>query len=378
MTLAHQTKRDLNIDIIKGLGIILMVLGHSGFIYTKFIYLFHMAIFFMASGYLFRNKYSESLLSVISFIQRKFKSLWMPFFISNGIFILLQNLLINMNIYTNKIISLPDSSRLYVVVNYTNKDIIINILKGLHMGNFTLLGNALWFLKTLLMVSILYCFIEYLINKNSLLKKHHSIIQFIIALLLLMIGYYCSAHNYMLKGFNKCFSYYILFYIGQILFLKRDIPISISKFLLIPITFMLLLALNNIGQIALSENHYTNPLFLLATSLLGWFFISSIAFYIKNWTFITNILSIISAQSLYIVILHYLSFKLVTLIQVVIYNEPFEYISAYPVLHSGGLWCIIYTVVGITLPILLHTGMTRIILSIKSKFYRQKQFNHAI
>ena len=35
-------KRDVTIDIIKGLGIVFMVLGHSYFPFQKFIYLFHM------------------------------------------------------------------------------------------------------------------------------------------------------------------------------------------------------------------------------------------------------------------------------------------------------------------------------------------------
>lgn len=43
-------KRDSTIDIIKGFGIILMVMGHSGSPLTGLIYMFHMAIFFMASG----------------------------------------------------------------------------------------------------------------------------------------------------------------------------------------------------------------------------------------------------------------------------------------------------------------------------------------
>ena len=38
---------------MRGIGIVLMVLGHSGFPGTDFIYLFHMALFFMLSGWLF-------------------------------------------------------------------------------------------------------------------------------------------------------------------------------------------------------------------------------------------------------------------------------------------------------------------------------------
>ena len=46
-------QRDPVIDSMRGIGIVLMVLGHSGFRGTDFIYLFHMALFFMLSGWLF-------------------------------------------------------------------------------------------------------------------------------------------------------------------------------------------------------------------------------------------------------------------------------------------------------------------------------------
>ena len=42
-------QRDPVIDSMRGIGIVLMVLGHSGFPGTDFIYLFHMALFFMLS-----------------------------------------------------------------------------------------------------------------------------------------------------------------------------------------------------------------------------------------------------------------------------------------------------------------------------------------
>lgn len=40
-------KRISEIDIIKALAIIGMVLGHAGALFTHFIYLFHMAVFLL-------------------------------------------------------------------------------------------------------------------------------------------------------------------------------------------------------------------------------------------------------------------------------------------------------------------------------------------
>ena len=47
------------LDIVKALGIICMVAGHSDAPFTHFIYLFHMAIFFMAAGFFFKDETSN-------------------------------------------------------------------------------------------------------------------------------------------------------------------------------------------------------------------------------------------------------------------------------------------------------------------------------
>ena len=54
-------RRDVSIDIIKGLGIFCVVAGHCSAPITKFVYLFHMAIFFIASGYCYKHNNSESI-----------------------------------------------------------------------------------------------------------------------------------------------------------------------------------------------------------------------------------------------------------------------------------------------------------------------------
>lgn len=64
-------KRNIEIDIIKGLAIVLMVLGHAETPIHNFIYLFHMAVFFIAAGYFYKEKSSDSIQSVIQYIIKK-------------------------------------------------------------------------------------------------------------------------------------------------------------------------------------------------------------------------------------------------------------------------------------------------------------------
>ena len=71
-------QRDPVIDSMRGIGIVLMVLGHSGFPGTDFIYLFHMALFFMLSGWLFSLRGGP-----VHFIKRKAVTLWLPFVLAD-------------------------------------------------------------------------------------------------------------------------------------------------------------------------------------------------------------------------------------------------------------------------------------------------------
>ena len=80
-------QRDPVIDSMRGIGIVLMVLGHSGFPGTDFIYLFHMALFFMLSGWLFSLRGG-----LAHFAKRKLVTLWLPFVAANTVFTVCNNL----------------------------------------------------------------------------------------------------------------------------------------------------------------------------------------------------------------------------------------------------------------------------------------------
>lgn len=52
-------ERDKTIDVCKGVGILLVLLGHLPFVFGSVLYTFHMFFFFMLSGYCFSDKHLE-------------------------------------------------------------------------------------------------------------------------------------------------------------------------------------------------------------------------------------------------------------------------------------------------------------------------------
>lgn len=49
-------RRIVWVDVCKGIGIILVVLGHTGSPFVRLIYSFHMLLFFIISGFLVSDK----------------------------------------------------------------------------------------------------------------------------------------------------------------------------------------------------------------------------------------------------------------------------------------------------------------------------------
>ena len=88
------SKRYYEIDLLKGIGIILMIMGHVPFSeeITKAIYVFHMPLFFIASGFLYKRK-NDFNTAFVKWLKR----LILPYFIFFFFFYVLWNIEIRPN-----------------------------------------------------------------------------------------------------------------------------------------------------------------------------------------------------------------------------------------------------------------------------------------
>ena len=123
------------IDLLKGVGIILMIMGHIIFLdsFQMYIHMFHMQLFFFISGYLFKEK----IFYVGYFFWGKVRSLLVPYFVFGFFHLCLKLILI---FYRN------DS---YIQPFYQ--------LFWCNTGEFPIAG-ALWFLTALFWMQIIYFF----------------------------------------------------------------------------------------------------------------------------------------------------------------------------------------------------------------------------
>ncbi|MBQ4641753.1 MAG: acyltransferase family protein [Oscillospiraceae bacterium] len=328
--------RDKTIDVVKGFGIILMVIGHTGSIAHDFIYMFHMALFFMLSGYLWSDKKAADFPAAKKFVLSRLKGLLIPYAVCNGTFTLLNNLLVKLHIN-------PESSRLL-----TPMETAVNLAKNMLFAGDTTMGGATWFFRTLFFVSMAHLAVRYICLRWKL-GKAFFIAVIIAAFAGAVVIDYADINLPM--GISSCFSAYCTFLMGM--FLKQfrimekakkwDVPIAVAA-------FVLLLILTPYGPIGIGAGSIVNlPLFCIA-SLAGWFMAYCLARKLKGW--LASVISYCGMRSVWIVTLHFLAFKIVAAGYLLITNSDITMLSHFPVYYVTAL-IPVYTVVGIGFPLLV-------------------------
>lgn len=370
--LAGIEKRDITIDIVKGIGIIMMVLGHSGFGYSSYFTTFHMALFFIVSGCLYNNETSGSIGSVKSYILKKLKTLWLPYAAANSIFILLNNIFIGINVYTtNPLIESIGGLNIGVASDKMGiLDMFIGIVKSFFFGGGTTIGGALWFLRALFAGLVMTCVIEFVLRKIFKGLKDASKIVFCIqvalGIIFLVAGYVFTKNSISVWKLPQFLTAYFFIMLGRVI-RKTNILWKINRFkeerggraraimyvTVIAVLAVILFGLEKVVKVNLADNFYTGLAGMVAVSVTGFFFTYFVAALLKN-TFLAKGLVKCGQNTLAIMILHYLCFKAVTLAQVVIYHYENYKIAAFPILENSGLWWLAYAVCGIIIPILLN------------------------
>lgn len=317
------------VDVAKGVGILLVLVGHSTDIGRNFIYQFHMPLFFFISGILYNEKYSDNLLDLI---KSRIRSLYIPFVIYNLVFLLFHNIFINMNLYTN-------------MDYYTLNDVLKRGINILLFSSSEQFGGALWFIAALFMTNTLFGIYKWLL-KQIKIKNVEGILLGLIILTYIM-GYSTDIKRGVSIGMVGLLFYYSG---NKYKWLSNKIKLN-GNISLLFLIILIITAKFNIVEMAV--NKYTNIIIFPIIALMGIYLVMYISELVLRWR-IKSLLIFIGENTLSIVALHFLSFKLVTFLQVIYYNLPKVYLGEFPVLISDKGWWGIYVVIGLYLSIILE------------------------
>lgn len=333
--------RNNYISIAKAIGIILMVVGHSGCpsAVGRFIYLFHMPLFFVCSGYFFKEIKNETTL--VAFYKKKFIGLYIPYLKWSVLFLLLHNLFLYLNIYN----SLSKSYQ------YQLEDFVIKFLKIIAMTDYELLLRPFWFVKELLLSSLLVATISYITSGFHQKKKTEFIFPIIVFLAIItkllrpvpIIG-----------DISILFSSVAFFYTGILFNIFKDRIRFTYSILIISFISVYIGSIYFIGSIDMRYTTKSNiiPYYFLSISGIIMTFCVSKKLETTN---INKTLYYIGNNTIYILVLNLLALKLGNLIKIWIYDMPIEKLSSYTVIadHNSSFW-IIYSIIGIISPLLVE------------------------
>ncbi len=199
-----QSKRNLTVDILRGIGILLMVFNHVRFgHYSHYIiHSFHMPLFMILSGYMYQP------VSYSVFFKKKTKSLLKPYFFWALLFFVL-----------------------FVPYGLLNHQSVIDPLIGLVLFPTDMekmrFSSPLWFLPALFWTILLYLVVDKITKNKKALK-------FIAILFLTVLGYVLSkiGPQFLPFAFGPALFSVSFFYFGDLL---KQYPLYRFPLILIPV-----------------------------------------------------------------------------------------------------------------------------------------------
>lgn len=323
--------REKYIDYSKAIGIVLVVLGHTEFIYSNFLYQFHLPLFFLLSGLVFNEK---KALDLTSYIKKKIKSLYIPFVVIETIFLILHNFFSKLHLYT-----VQSQTKIFLSI----KDIFVRFLKIISLGGGEQLAGPLWFLISTIEITIIFAILFRIIH--TILPKWDIYILLILTLMLYFIGWNIKLPRMLSQSCIGIFFYTCGYAI------RNEKKLISSNFIFFAISIIVCVVTSRVNVVDISRLKVESSILFIISGLCGSYACIYIAKLIEKHN--SSILSYCGKNTISILALHCISFKVIMIIEIIIYKENIIQLGCFPVYMKNNIWCIPLTLTGIILPLSL-------------------------
>ena len=354
-------KRDTSISIAKGIAIILMVIAHAeapGWL-CKFIFEFHMPLFFITAGYFFSTKY---LHDEATFVKKRVKGLYWPFVKWAVFFLIIHNWMFDLGIL-NEVYGNDQGGVLHPWSSHQIQQNLWNIFTA--MGGYdAFLCGAFWFFRGLFVASILYLII-YKVLDYALPKRAESAVPYLICLIMLLLCGWktwegLKVINLVQGGYRDmmgCFFFGIGFIFRQYADQYRRLMDSYFTSVWTTPLFGIVVYLFSVYLTANMNwrSTFNQFLSLPVPAILGFLMTYNVSRWIdggNNW--FKRFLVYVGDHTLNIFIFHIVSYKVVSLLKIWYYGLDIRQIGCHMVIHDYSqqdcFW-ILYTIAGVGLPL---------------------------
>jgi len=347
------------IAIMKGIAISAVVLGHcaSFKITEQFLNQWHLAVFFFVSGYLLKVDGIET--GYIKMVKKKVDRLLLPYLLACVIFISFHNVLYRLGIY-DTFLSGKDMTRSFMRLALLTTDEpllgamwfcpVLLIMSGIFLTIFRMIayfkvfftGQHIWI--WLLMPYVLSSFLLYGLH----LRSPYCIWQIGVISIFFAVGYIFRLHEEKIRPW---------IYRSHIL---------TGAFLLIALGGLIMTTCY--GVFARLQPFYVNKESFIAIPLIGLLGVGMvyvISDMLSRFTAGRKVLAFIGNYSFSIMLLHFIAFKFVIIIQCWCKNISFSKISSFPTMTHTWAWTALYLIAGIFLPIFFSWLSSRAIVAFK-------------
>ena len=353
--------RDTTISIAKGIAIILMVIAHAEAPswLCKFIFEFHMPLFFITAGYFFSLRY---LHDEATFVKKRIKGLYWPFVKWALFFLILHNWMFDIGIL-NEVYGNEQGGVLHPWSWHQMQQNIWNIFTA--MGGYdAFLCGAFWFFRGLFVASILYLILYKVILKVLPQRAAVSVPYLICLLMLLLCGWKTweglKVVNIVQGGYREmmgCFFFGIGFIFRQYVIVFRERMSHYHTRLWSSLLFAVVVFLFSKYLTANMNwrSSFVQFLSLPIPAILGFLMTYNLSSWIDEhpWKF-KQLLAYIGDHTLYIFIFHIISYKTVSLLKIWYYSLDPRQIGCHMVIHEHSqedwFW-VLYTIAGVGLPL---------------------------
>ena len=376
--------RDTTISIAKGIAIILMVIAHAeapGWL-CRFIFEFHMPLFFITAGFFFSLKY---LNDEATFIKKRVKGLYWPFVKWAVFFLIIHNWMFDLGIL-NETFGNEAGGVTHPYSWHQMQQNLWTIVTAM-AGYDAFLCGAFWFFRGLFVASILYLIIYKVLDAGiSRISKTFGLsglskkaVPFLICLLMLLL---CGWKTYeglrvinLVQGGYRdmmgCFFFGCGFIFRQ--FVDAYQKATARLYITLPMTLVCGVIVFLFSKYLTANMNwrstYTQFLSLPVPALLGFLMTYNISRWIdctKGW--MKKFLVYTGDHTLNIFIFHIISYKVVSLLKIWYYGLDPRQIGCHMVIHDYSqqdLFWILYTIAGVGIPLLGTMMSDKIVRAIK-------------
>ncbi|MBO4891088.1 MAG: acyltransferase family protein [Prevotella sp.] len=359
--------RDTTISVAKGIAIILMVIAHAeapGWL-CKFIFEFHMPLFFITAGYFFSTRY---LHDEATFVKKRIKGLYWPFVKWALFFLILHNWMFDIGIL-NEVYGNEQGGVLHPWTWHQIQQNIWNIFTA--MGGYdAFLCGAFWFFRGLFVASILYLIIYKVLDTtlSSLARKAsqtRTAIPYFICLLMLLLCAWktwegLKVVNIVQGGYREmmgCFFFGIGFLFRQFVAIYRERVMRYHARLWVSLIFAAVVFLFSKYLTANMNwrSSFQQFLSLPIPAILGFLMTYNLSSWIdEHNNKLKQLLVYTGDHTLYVFIFHIISYKVVSLLKIWYYGLDPRQIGCHMVIHEHSqedwFW-VLYTIAGVSLPL---------------------------